>query len=254
MRRLLALVRRRIAGADLGGGPRPLRVDPGSQRIRIGLGGQPAHRHRDAVGIAEMLRPVGIGELHRLHHQVDRLGAVVAALPEVHRLEQVQHLHQMHPAGGGRRHGGHRMAPVAAAHRLADHRPVGAEILQGHDAAMGGQRGDDAGGRRALVEAGRALLGDGLQRAGEVLLHQPVAPPGGAAIGFQEDAPRGGKAPEPRRGARQRIREVLVHRDAVPGEADGGRDQFGEAHSPRSPTPMRLGEARHRPRHARREP
>ncbi len=44
-----------------------------------------------------MPRPVRIGQLHGLHHEMQAVGSVVAILCQGVALQNIQHLDQMHP-------------------------------------------------------------------------------------------------------------------------------------------------------------
>ena len=71
------------------------------------------------IGIAEVVRAIRVGALHRLGHQVDRVSGPTAHLRDVVALEDVEHLDDRDAAGADRRHGDHFVAAVGALDRHA---------------------------------------------------------------------------------------------------------------------------------------
>ena len=117
-------------------------------------------------------------------------------LAEIVALQDVEHLDQRHAAGGRRRHGDDVVAAIAAAQRRALDRAIILQIVRRHDAAGAAHRGGDLLGDAALVEGARAVVGDGLQRVGEIELQQPVAFVQRLAA-VEEEACRGRPARQP---------------------------------------------------------
>ncbi len=151
----------------------------------------------------------------------------------------------MDAARRGRRHRDDLVAAVAAAHRPADRGPVGGQIRLRHRAAGLAHRAGDPPGDRAGVERIRAALGDGAQGAGEVRLHEGVAPRQGG-VAAEEDRPGRGPAPEQAGRARQGIGEPSGDRDAGAGEGFGRRDQVGQRQLARSVEAVGLRQPPHR--------
>src|SRR5262249_14367136 len=143
------------------------------------------------------------------------------------RFGDVEHLHQANPAGAGRRRRVDVVTAVGAVDRRTGDGPVAVEVRPGDEPAAGLHLGDDLVGDRALVEGVRPVLGNQLERGGEVLLHQPVARlPVAAALGLAEDAlqfrklARRGDEGTDRRGV-ERVEGKTFLR-----QADGGEDDF----------------------------
>ena len=118
------------------------------------------------------------------------------------------------------------MAAIAAAHRRAFDGAIGPEIVAGDEAAGGADAGDQPVRHLAAVEAGRAVRRDRPQRNGEIGLDQPIALPQRGAVGAREDFCRGRPARQPLVPARQRVGEIVAHRDAVAGQRDGRLQQL----------------------------
>ena len=174
VRRLVALVRplerrrRRLRGL--------VQADRLAEIGGVRLRHQPVDRHvLVEVGIAEELRAIGVGALHRLGHQVDLRGRGEPHRLEVVALEDVQHLDQADAAGRGRRHRDHLVAAVGALDRRAPDRGVVLEILARDQAAVREHFLLEQQRRLAFVEAGRPLRGDAVERAREIGLLQRLA-------------------------------------------------------------------------------
>ena len=163
----------------------PRRIDAAAQLSRIGFRDQPLDRRLHAHGVAEEGGAVGIGELHRLDHQVQPARVVAGEVAVA--FEDVENLDQDHAAGGGRRHRHDVVAAIAAAHRRALDRPVVLEVLARHHAAGRAHRRGDPAGDLALVERSRAAARDRRQRLGEVALHQRRAGGEQLPVGTEEN-------------------------------------------------------------------
>ena len=88
MRGLVALIALRLAGADVGGGTRMVRRDERAQLVGVGLRGQARERDLDEVRVAEPGGAIGVGELFRLRHLVQRGGRVEALLGQADSLRE----------------------------------------------------------------------------------------------------------------------------------------------------------------------
>ncbi len=104
MRRLVALVALRLAGPDVGGGTGAVGRDERAQMLGVSLGEEARERDFDEIGIAEPGRAIGVGELLRLRHLMQRSGRIEALLGERIAFEDVEDLDDMRAAGRGRRH------------------------------------------------------------------------------------------------------------------------------------------------------
>ena len=210
MRGLVALPRRGIARADLGRRTRARRRDRRAQRVGISLRGQPRDRNLVEIRIAEVFGAVGIGELHRLGHDMDFLGRVLAEARQRKALENVEDFDDVDAARGRRRHRDDRMAAIGAADRHPLARAIGRQIIETHVAARAIDRGDDFGGDGALVEGVGAAVGDRAQSRGEIVLVEPFAAVPGRTVGMQEHRPARRIDGKPLGRLRQRIGEILV--------------------------------------------
>jgi hypothetical protein len=101
--------------------------------------------------------------------------------------QDIEHLDQMHAAGGGRRHRHDLITAIAAAQRRAQHRAVVLQVIERHHATGGAQGGDELLRRGAFVKGARAFACDRFQGGGEIGLHQAVAGTKQCAIGFEEN-------------------------------------------------------------------
>ena len=254
MRGVVALVRPRGVGPQREGRRGVRGVDGCAQAGRMGFRDQALDRNTDLIGIAEKLRAIRIGPLHRLDHQVQCRGRSGAETLQRIALQDIEHLDQVHAARGGRRNADDLVAAIAAAQRHALQRPIILQVLAAEDSAGIAHAVGDFLRDLALIERARPVPRDGFERAGEVGLHQPVAGREQSAVRFQEDLRRGGKAGEPRRGARQRIRELVLDQNALAGERDCRRDQVGKLEFARAVLFERQRQSGDRPRHARGQP
>src|SRR5262249_2896749 len=105
--------------------------------------------------------------------------------------------------------------------------------------------GDELVGDGAAIESGWPVAGDGGERVGEVALQQGRARCERTAVG-EEDLRRGGPACQARLRPRQRIRDVVLDRNALARERDGRRDQWGERELARAVFRVREREPRDR--------
>ena len=153
---------------------------------------------------------------------------LAAELREIVAFENVEHLDQMHAAGGGRRHRDNVVAAIGPAHRLALDRPIVFHVLGGHDAACLAHGGDDLFRDRTFVESFRSVGGDGTQRDREIGLQQILARHQHGAVAVQKNR----RARLPARDAllrqRQCVGDVVDDLDSVSRERDRRLDQFGE--------------------------
>ncbi len=175
--------RRSRAGRALRG------VDAPAQLGGVGLRYQARQRNVDARGIAEERRAVGIGELHRLDHEM-HAARIVGCKVRI-AFEDVQDFDQDRAAGRRRRHRHDVVAAIAAAQRLPVDRLIGLEIVRRHQAAGGAHARDDFLRDRALVESLGAVAGDGGERVGEVALQQGRAGSERTAVVLEENLGRG---------------------------------------------------------------
>ena len=178
---------------------------------------------------------------------VNGLGAVGPPVPERPALQNIQHLHQVGTAGGGRRHGHDLVAPVAATHRFALYHPVAAQVVQGHGAAVPGHFGSDFLGDLTFVERLGPVLGDQAQRMRQVFLHQPLARAQRSAV-FPEDGLGGGPAAHGGLGPFQRLGQGGADRVALFGQVNGRLQHMRQRQ--RAPLLQGVGQARHGAGHA----
>ncbi len=126
--------------------------------------------------IADVPQHVGVGQLLRLDHHVQRVGAVEAVLAERILLHQVQH----HQRGDALRVRANLVDVPAAIGRLDRRHPFRLELAEiggGERAALLARDREDRVGGLALVEAIAAVRGDQPQRAGEVGIAEHLARP-----------------------------------------------------------------------------
>ena len=172
-------------------------------------------RDGDEVGVGDLRRAGEEGASHRLGHAVQGPGRPRAVGLEVEALEDVEHLADDDPP---RRGGAHPVDLVASEARV-DRRPllraIGGQVVERDQAPPLRHVPRDDPGRLSRVELVGAVLGDPVERVGQVALDQEVARVPGAPVGLAERGDRLGEVGEPvRAGA-----EVVATRDLVPGPA-----------------------------------
>ena len=125
------------------------------------------------LGVAQVARAVGVRAAHRLRDAVD----VGRADPKPSRARSypsstLSIVQERDPAGADGRHREHVVSAVGAAQGHAAQGPVRRQVGAGDEAAAGLHLLLDEPRGLALVEPGRPVVGDPLQRAGEVGLLQ----------------------------------------------------------------------------------
>ena len=226
----LALLVRRDAGLNLLRRRRLVGQDRGADARGVVLAQQAIERIADEGRIAEIGVAVDEGVAHRLDHQMNAGGRMKAEPFEVVAFEDVENFAQGRAAGGGRRGRDEAKAAIVAGERrrLAD--AVGGEVGGGQDSAVGAHRRVDLLGDRAAIEGVRALVGDRLQRRGEVALDQAVAGLERRTVGAQEDLRRFGIAFEARRESLENVGVGAAENEAVARQRDRRRHDLGAAH------------------------
>jgi hypothetical protein len=163
---------------------------------------RPAHRNGDAIRVAEPARPVRVGGLHGFGQQVKVIGAAEAEGAKIEAFEDVEDLDEVNAARAGGRHGNDLVAAIDAANGRTQHRLVAGEVVCRHDPAGLSDRGGDALGDRAAIEAVRPPFGDALERCGKVRLDEAGAA-SERALSIEEHGAGRRETPEPARGARK---------------------------------------------------
>ena len=149
-----------------------IEIDAGALAGRVVLRNQGRHRRIDEGGIAEIARAIGVGAFHRLDDQMQRGRGALLHVGHRKAFEDIQRLQQHDAARRRQRHRHDVIAAIVAAHRRADHRLVGFEIVCCHDAAGVGDRLHQLLGDGSFVEAARTLFDDCRQRCREIALDQ----------------------------------------------------------------------------------
>ena len=122
MRGVAAFMRRRRR-QHVGPRRRVVGVDAGALLGGIVLRHQGRDRRVDEGGIAEIVRAIGIGALHRLDHQMQRGRRALLHVRQRKAFEDIERFQQHHAAGRRQRHRDDVVAAIGAAHRRADRRP-----------------------------------------------------------------------------------------------------------------------------------
>ena len=216
------------------------RIDGGPPFGGVALRDQPRHRDFHRVRIAEKKGAVGVGALHRLDDQEQRLRR--GLVRQVVAFEDVEHFNKHDAAGRRRRHRDDVIAAIGAAHRRALDDAIGLEIVGGHDAAGGLHRSGDLLRNLAFVKCLRTVLRDGEQRVGKVGLYEPVARRERAAVAFEKNLRRRRPARQAGPVDGQRIRGVVGHCDAVARQRDRRHDQIGQREFSRAVFLLGVGE------------
>ena len=137
----------------------------------MGLRREPVDRHGLIERrVAQILRPGGVGTPHRLDDEMRRRRRPGPGGGQVVALQDVEHLDEGRAPGANRRHRDDGVAAIGAGNRRPAHGAVGGKILTRDQTAVRRHLPLDELGGLALVEPGRALLGDAHQRSREVRL------------------------------------------------------------------------------------
>ena len=210
-------------GADLqhiGPRRRAIRIDAGALPCGVILGEQELRRRIDEGGIAEIAGAVGIGALHRLDHDMQRGRRALLHVGHRKAFEDVQRFQQHRAAGRRQRHRDDVVAAIIAAHRRAEQRLVGFQIVRRHDAAGIADRLRQFFRDRSFIESARSLFGDRRQRRRQIGLDQPVAIAQRRAVGTRERFGRIRPARHPAIHVRQRVGHVVGDDKAVARQLD----------------------------------
>jgi hypothetical protein len=146
---------------------------------RLFLGEQLRHRDAPETRVADIAKHVGVSELLRLDHRMQRLRRVESPLAQRKALEDVQHLQRGDALSVGRQLG-HRPAAVAGLDRLD---PFGLElrkIVERHGAALLAHDVHDRLRGGAPVVAVATLFGDAAERSRQVRVLEDLARAGWA--------------------------------------------------------------------------
>ena len=182
-------------------------------------------RHvRHEVGVAQIARAVGERASGGLDDEVGARRRAESHRLQVVALEDVQLLEQADAARADRRHRDDVVAAIGAGERRALLRLIGLQVRPRDEAAVCRHVLLDEGGRLAFVESGRALVGDALQRPGQVGLLQDLARLVGRAV-LRELRHRRRVGRHRLQRPPQRPRQPLGHREAVARQRDGRLDQ-----------------------------
>jgi hypothetical protein len=158
----------------------------------IGRVDEPIHRDLGERGVGDVAVPIDEGQLLALDHLVNQIGRAFAQAAHVQRRQHVQHL-QHGRALSIRRQLTHLDTPVVGGDRLDPLRELRGEVPEHKQAALLPEVAGQLFAQPATVHDVRAVTGNGLQRRGQVGLHQAVAGRWGTAS-WQEDV---GRAADP---------------------------------------------------------
>ena len=146
-------------------------------------------RDLNVVGVAHVFGAVTVGATHGLNDVVDADGLAHGGQVEMGKLVQDD---PQHEAAGRRRRGADDLGSVIPdAHRFALNHAVLLEIFGPPDAAVATHAFNQSGGRWAVIESTRTLLGNPLQRRRKVGLDDPVSLLRNVAV-LQKHGSRGG--------------------------------------------------------------
>ena len=230
---------------------RPVAI--GAQPLPL-LGGmaiaeQPIQRHRHLGGIPQQAVAVAVGEVHRLHHCVDRGGAVQARGRQIQGLQHLEQLQQGGATAAGGRHGEHAVAAERGLQRRGPGGPVGRQVGGADQAIAAGHQRHQGPGQAAAVEAGRPLGGDAAQAGRQLRLPQGLPRCVGLAAGLEKLLRTGRIRPQQGRRRPQRTAELRPHREAPLRQVDGRGQHRRQRQT--AVTGLHLGEPRHAARHRR---
>ncbi len=221
----------RVAAFDPGGrGTRrgAIHRDAPSAVPEVGRVEETPERHGDTLRIGEPAVTVAEGELRGLDREVDVVGRLGRAGPDVDALEDPQHRQRDQPLAGRRDRG--RDAPaIRHRRRLGPARPVAGEIGRAERASDRLARVPDLGRQLPFVEGAPALAGEPLERARQAGLGERPPRRGRRAlleVGRAERREGGLVRPEQVGRARRDARLARRHGDAVGGVPDRGLEEI----------------------------
>ena len=220
-----AFERRRLDG---GGGVR--RIDHRRPRSRVLLVDQRRERCRREARIGRVAEHIGIGELLRFDHHVQRSRAVEPIFTQRKLLHDVEH-QQRGKALRVRR----QLEYLPAVVRRRDRGdPLGSELGEirgGHRAAVRAQRVDDRAGNRSCVECRSAVGCDRAQRLRERRIREPLARARRAAV--DEERRRSAHVAGELVGVgRPSLRDDVGHRKSLFGVEHRRREHVGHSKAP----------------------
>ena len=164
-------------------------------------------------------------------------------------LQNVEHFDKRRSAGRRRRSGQDFVVAVRAAHRPANHRPIGGQVGFGDQAATAAHLAGDQRRRFSHVESVRAPLGNSQERIGEFRLHELVAGLPRSIFRMRECFVQGAERLPLAIGqdAVELAGHSRVEHETVARQLDRGHHQFG----PWAATELRVrgGQSTHRARH-----
>ena len=233
-----ALRQGHVGSFQLRGGAVAGRCDRLAQLIRIGASQQALDWDRHLIRIPQPAVAVAVGQVHGLHHPMNRGGTVQARGRQIQGLQDVQQLQQGHATATGGRHGEHRIAPKAAGQGPHQLGAIASQISLANQAAPLLHQPHQGLRRCPLVEAPVTLLGQPAQGGRQQGLAQDL--PGLVGLGalvrsarrLEKEAARQGVGLEQSRGLLQGVTEFLAHREPLLRQADGRCQHLGQAEAP----------------------
>ena len=233
-----ALRQGRRRGCELRGRAMAGRCDRLTQLVRIGATQQALDRDRHLIRIPQPAVAIAIGQVHRLHHPMNRGGTVQPRGLQIQGLKDVQQLQQGHPTATGGRHGDHRIAPKAAGQGPHQLGAIAIQISLANQSAPLLHQPHQGIRCCPLVETPFALLGHPAQRGCQQGLAQNLT--GLVGLGalvrparrLEKEAARQGVGLEQSRGLLQRLTEFLAHRKPLLSQADSRCHHLRQAEAP----------------------
>ena len=213
---------------DVGG--RPARIDPAGALRDVPVGKQLLHRDMGEPRVAHVTEQVGVRELLRLDHRVQRARRVEAPFRQREPFQHPQH-QKRGDALPVRRQLRHLPPPVRDLERIDPFRVEQGQVLGVHQPAMLPDDVDDGLRRGTFVEPPPAALGDTPQRPRQAGILEYL-PRGGRPTVNQERRDGLRVVGEHRRGGCPESRGDLHHRKAVLRVPDGGREVRSERQPP----------------------
>ena len=197
--------------------------------VGVALAGQPYQRHSYEVCITQVFRAICVCQFHGLGHVVDGVCGVVPPVADGVVLQNVEDLHDVSAAGGGRRHGVDIKSPIGAVDRLANGGFIVAQVFQSNQTLAPLHFRHNQPGGFSFIKAFYTLLGNALEGVGQFRLAKHFARLWGRSILFIEGCAGGWPAFKAVPGLLQAFGESVGYHKTLPGQSNSRGQGLAQA-------------------------